>query len=99
MADEYGAHDYMKDAMKNSVPREDVMLLTKTVSRDPPLIRADVERFRRELDTPYLDMYLLHCLTGPEWTSNLQGCMDELSEAKAKAIFAPMACHATTSAL
>jgi len=84
MADMYGAHDYMKAALKNTVQREDVMLLTKTVSREPSLIRADIERFRRELDTPYMDICLLHCMTDGEWTNTLQGCMDELSEAKAK---------------
>jgi aryl-alcohol dehydrogenase-like predicted oxidoreductase len=84
MADMYGAHDYMKDAMKNSVKREDVMLLTKTVSRDPTMIKADLERFRKELDTDYLDVVLLHCLTEPGWTNKLQPCMDVLAEAKAK---------------
>ena len=84
MADMYGAHDYMKAAIQNTVPREDVMLLTKTVSREPSLIRADIERFRRELDTPYMDICLLHCMTDGDWTNTLQGCMDELSEAKAK---------------
>ena len=84
LADMYGAHDYMKDAMKNSIKREDAMLLTKTVSRDPTLIKADLERFRRELDTDYIDVVLLHCLTEPGWTEKLKPCMDVLSEAKAK---------------
>ena len=84
MADSYGAHDYMKDALRNSIKREDVMFLTKTMSREPSLVRADLERFRRELDTPYLDICLMHCLTDADWAPKLQGCMDELSEAKAQ---------------
>ncbi len=92
LADMYGAHDYMKDAMKNSIKREDVMLLTKTVSRDPTLIKADLERFRKELDTDYLDIVLLHCLTEPGWTSKLQPCMDVLAEAKAKGLIRAHGC-------
>ncbi|HRK34327.1 MAG TPA: aldo/keto reductase [Candidatus Hydrogenedentes bacterium] len=84
LADMYGAHDYMKDAMKNTVKREDAMLLTKTVSREPSLIKADLERFRRELDTDYLDVVLLHCLTEPGWDTKLKPCMDVLEEAKQK---------------
>ncbi len=84
MADMYGAHDYMKQAIQNTVQREDVMLLSKTVSREPNLIRADVERFRKELDTPYVDICLLHCLTDGKWPETLESCMDELAEAKAK---------------
>ncbi|MBM3289219.1 MAG: twin-arginine translocation signal domain-containing protein [Candidatus Hydrogenedentes bacterium] len=92
LADMYGAHDYMKDAMKNSVKREDAMLLTKTVSRDPSLIKADLERFRKELDTDYLDVVLLHCLTEPGWTAKLQPCMDVLADAKAKGIIRAHGC-------
>lgn len=95
LADMYGAHDYMKDAIRNSVKREDVMLLTKTVSREPGLIKADLERFRKELDTDYLDIVLLHCLTDPDWTGKLQSCMDALDEAKEKGVIRAhgVSCH------
>jgi len=84
MADMYGAHDYMKDALKRSIPRDKVMLLTKTVSRTPELIRADVERFRKEIDTDYLDVVLFHCLTEADWTERYKPAMDALAEEKAK---------------
>lgn len=95
MADMYGAHDYMKDALKNTVKREEVMLLTKTVSREPSLIKADLERFRRELDTDYLDIVLLHCLTDPDWTNKIQHCMDALEEAKQQGLIRAhgVSCH------
>lgn len=86
MADMYGAHDYLREAMKKSVDRDKVMLLTKTVSREPDLLKADLERFRKELDTDTVDVVLLHCLTEPEWTGQdtMKACMDVLAEAKAK---------------
>jgi 1-deoxyxylulose-5-phosphate synthase len=86
MADMYGAHEYVKEAMTRSVDRDKVLLLTKTVSREPELVRADLERFRRELDTDVLDVVLFHCLTEPEWTERdaMKACMEVLADAKAK---------------
>ena len=86
MADMYGAHDYMREALASGIDRDKVMLLTKTVSRQPELLKADLERFRKELDTDALDIVLLHCLTEPGWTAqdNLKACMDVLEDAKAK---------------
>lgn len=86
MADMYGAHDYMKEAMKRGIPRDKVMLLTKTVSREPSLLKADLERFRKELDTDYLDIVLMHCVAEPGWTEKFKPCLDALEEAKQKKI-------------
>lgn len=97
MADMYGAHDYMREAMKKSIDRDKVMLLTKTVSRQPEVLKADLERFRKELDTDGLDIVLLHCLTEPGWTEqdNLKACMDVLADAKAKGLVKAhgVSCH------
>ncbi|MBI5094087.1 MAG: aldo/keto reductase [Candidatus Hydrogenedentes bacterium] len=92
MADMYGAHDYMKEALKRSISRDKVMLLTKTVSREPGLLKADLERFRKELDTDCLDIVLLHCLEKPGWTESLKPCMDVLEEAKQKKIIRAHGC-------
>lgn len=84
LADAYGSHEYMKEALKRSVPRDKVMLLSKTQSRTAEAVRADVDRFLKELDTDYLDIVLLHCLMEPDWTDRYKGAMDALSEAKAQ---------------
>ncbi len=86
MADMYGTHPYMKEALKTFIPRDNVTLLTKTVAREPQLVRADLERFRKELDTDSIDIVLMHCITDPEWTAKMKPCMDVLEEAKAKGI-------------
>jgi aryl-alcohol dehydrogenase-like predicted oxidoreductase len=86
MADMYGTHPYMKEALKTFIPRDNVTLLTKTVAREPQLVRADLERFRKELDTDRLDIVLMHCITDPDWTGKMKPCMDVLEEAKAKGI-------------
>lgn len=95
LADTYGAHPYMKEAMKNGISRDKVMLLTKTGSREPKGIRADIERYRVELDTDRLDIVLMHCMTDPDWTVKLAPCMDVLAEAKAKGLIRAhgVSCH------
>jgi aryl-alcohol dehydrogenase-like predicted oxidoreductase len=82
-ADSYGSHPNVAEALKH-VPRDKVTVLTKTWARDPASARADLDRFRRELGTDYIDICLMHCLTEGDWTHRFQGVMDVLSEAKEK---------------
>lgn len=80
-ADTYGSHAHIAEVLKR-VPRESVAILTKTRARDAAGVRADLDRFRRELNTEYLDICLLHCVTEADWTERFKGAMDVLSEAK-----------------
>jgi aryl-alcohol dehydrogenase-like predicted oxidoreductase len=82
-ADSYGSHPHVAEALKH-VRRDKVTVLTKTWARDPATARADLDRFRRELGTDYLDVCLMHCLTEADWTDRYKGVMDVLSEAKGK---------------
>jgi aryl-alcohol dehydrogenase-like predicted oxidoreductase len=90
-ADSYGSHPHVAEALK-SVPRDKVTVLTKTWSRDAAGVRADLERFRRELRTDYLDVCLMHCLTEADWTTRFRGAMDALEEAKQKGIIRAHGC-------
>src|SRR5580700_1256900 len=90
-ADSYGSHPHVAEALKH-VPRDQVTVLTKTWSRDPKSVRADLDRFRRELGTDYLDVCLMHCLTEADWTERYKGVMDVLSEAKQKGIIRAHGC-------
>jgi aryl-alcohol dehydrogenase-like predicted oxidoreductase len=80
-ADSYGSHPHVAEALKH-VKRDQVTVLTKTWARDPQSARADLDRFRRELGTDYLDICLVHCVTEADWTEKYRGVMDVLSEAK-----------------
>src|SRR5438128_5446250 len=82
-ADSYGSHPHVAGALKH-VPRDKGTVLTKTWGRDPAGVRADLDRFRRELGTDYIDICLMHCLTEADWTERYRGAMDVLSEAKEK---------------
>jgi len=82
-ADSYGSHPHVAEALKH-VPRDKVTVLSKTWARDPATARTDLDRFRRELGTDYLDVCLMHCVTEADWTERYKGVMDVLSEAKEK---------------
>ena len=90
-ADSYGSHPHVAEALKH-VPRDKVTVLTKTWARDPASARADLDRFRRELGTDYIDVCLMHCLTEGDWTERYKGVMDVLSEAKEKGIIRAHGC-------
>ncbi|MCS7314720.1 MAG: aldo/keto reductase [Bryobacterales bacterium] len=93
-ADGYRTHPHVREALKR-VPREKVAILTKTRARTADQMRADLDRFRKELDTDYLDIVLLHAVTSPNWPEERQGAMDVLAEAREKGIVRThgVSCH------
>lgn len=94
-ADAYGTHSHVAAALKQ-VPRDKVTLLTKTWSRDAKTARADLDRFRKELGTDYLDVCLMHCLSEGDWTERYREVMDVFSEAKEKGIIRAHGCSCHT---
>lgn len=90
-ADSYGSHPHVAETLKQ-VPREKVTVLTKSWARDAASMRADLDRFRKELGTEYLDVCLMHCLTEGDWTQRYRGVMDVLEEAKQKGIIRAHGC-------
>jgi aryl-alcohol dehydrogenase-like predicted oxidoreductase len=91
-ADSYGTHPYVASALK-SVPRESYTLSSKIwVNQgglpEPERPDADkvIERFRKELNTDYLDLVQIHCMTDPKWTDKQKKQMDILENLKAKKI-------------
>lgn len=93
-ADSYGSHPYVAAAIKQ-LPRDKVIVLTKTDTRDAAGVRADLDRYRRELGVDYIDIVLIHCVTESDWTTRFRGVMDVLSEAKQKGVIRAhgVSCH------
>jgi aryl-alcohol dehydrogenase-like predicted oxidoreductase len=93
-ADSYGSHPYVGAALKQ-LPRDKVTVLTKTDTRDPAGVRADLDRFRQELGVDHIDIVLIHCVTEGDWTTRYRGVMDVLSEAKQKGVIRAhgVSCH------
>jgi aryl-alcohol dehydrogenase-like predicted oxidoreductase len=90
-ADSYGSHPHVAEALKH-VDRSKVTIVTKSWARTAPEMRADLDRFRRELGTDHLDIVLMHCLTEGDWTTRYQPVMDFLSEAKQKGVLRAHGC-------
>jgi len=91
-ADSYGTHPFTQAALKG-IPREKYILGTKmwvTAGGIPEKERPDsaiaVDRFRKELNTDYIDLVQLHCMTTGEWSDEQKRFMDGLENLKAKNI-------------
>ena len=82
-ADGYGSHPHLKEALKY-VPREKVVILTKADVETADEMKSNLERYRQEIGTDYIDIILLHAVTNSNWRVDLKGPMEVLSEAKEK---------------
>lgn len=99
-ADMYGTHEIVGKAAKE-VGRENITLLTKVMvypHQDwytPEPFQKSLDRFRKELDTEYIDIMLLHCMTNNEWSREYRNYMEGFSEAKEKGIIGKvgLSCH------
>ena len=91
-ADTYGTHPFVMKALKD-IRREKYTLSTKiwmTRGGIPEPERPDanivVDRFRKELDTDYLDLVQIHCMMSGKWTDEQKKQMDILENLKSKGI-------------
>lgn len=93
-ADMYGSHPYLKQALKG-IPREKVVLQSKIISRTAEQAKKDLDRFRQELGTDYIDSVLIHVVTTPTWDEDFKGVRDVLSEAKERRVIKAhgVSCH------
>ncbi|HEX2032580.1 MAG TPA: aldo/keto reductase [Chloroflexota bacterium] len=81
-ADGYKSHPHVGHALRR-LDREQVVINTKTPSKDAEGAAADVERYLRELDTAYLDIVLLHGVESVEELDRRAGALEALLRAKA----------------
>lgn len=97
-ADLYGSHQNVKEILK-SVPREKATVLTKIWTRpekwNPDDPAKTIDRFRKETDSDYFDIMLLHCMTNGQWQEEKKPYIEALSVAKQKGIIKTVgvSCH------
>jgi predicted aldo/keto reductase-like oxidoreductase len=93
-ADGYGSHPHLAAALKH-IPRDKVVIMTKSQSKTGPEMRADIERFRKELNTDYIDLLLLHAVREEDWPTQRAGAMEVVNEYKQKGIVRSrgISCH------
>jgi predicted aldo/keto reductase-like oxidoreductase len=72
-----------------------VTILTKTRASTAAEMRADLDRFRRELGTDYIDILLLHCMIAGDWPERMKPVMDVIAEARERGIVRThgVSCH------
>jgi predicted aldo/keto reductase-like oxidoreductase len=68
------------------IPRDSYRLMTKYRLRNAGDTMATLDRFRKELNTDYFDILLLHCVRRQDWPEEYKRLRDDLSEAKEKKI-------------
>ena len=90
-ADSYGSHPHVAAALKR-IPREKVTIMTKSWAREPKQMLADIDRYRKELNTDYLDLLMMHCLTENNWAARFRPVMDAVSEAQEKGLIRAHGC-------
>ncbi len=58
-------------------------------------MKADLDRFRKELGTDYLDIVLLHLMTDPDWPEVKKGAMEVLARAREDGVIRAhgVSCH------
>ena len=88
LADLYGTHPYVIPALKG-IARDRFQVVTKIwfsagalPETDRPDADVAVARFLKELQSDYIDLVLLHCVTSPTWPTELRRQMDILSRLK-----------------
>lgn len=91
-ADSYGTHGLIAEAMKK-MNRNELTLSSKIWVRgggipEPERLDADVvvDRFRKELNTDYIDLVQIHCMVEKNWTTTQKKQMDILENLKTKGI-------------
>jgi len=89
MADLYGSHRYVRHALQGKT-RDKIAYLTKIWPETQYWnafsggAHAEIDRFRRELNTDVIDVCLLHCMRNGNWPDDHKRARDELDELKDK---------------
>ncbi|MCL5742380.1 MAG: aldo/keto reductase, partial [Acidobacteria bacterium] len=83
-ADSYTGMPQMLATALRGVPRDSYRLMTKYRVREADDTKATIDRFRKDLNSDYIDILLIHCVRSPRWPRELMRLEDAFSEAKAK---------------
>lgn len=85
-ADSYGEmHERLAAALRG-IPRDSYKLMTKFRWREADNPMGTIDRLRKELESDYFDILLLHCVRTPGWVDELKRLRDVFSECKEKKV-------------
>ena len=83
-SDDYGSHPHVASALKH-VPRKEVIISTKTSARSGKEAKKSLEDSLKELDTDYVDIFLLHYVKY-DWIDDCHQVLKELTDIKTTGI-------------
>ncbi|MBZ0255160.1 aldo/keto reductase [bacterium] len=100
MADLYGTHPFVRNALKE-LPRDEYVMLSKLWFREADWNKPsggaieEVHRYCKELGTDYLDVCLIHCITNDRWTEELTHVREDMEKLKEKGVIRAkgVSCH------
>ncbi|HVO96854.1 MAG TPA: aldo/keto reductase [Bryobacteraceae bacterium] len=81
----HGMPEMLATALKG-LPRDSYKLMTKYSTPPSGVPSEKIDLFRKQLNTEYIDILLLHCLRPPTWATDYQGLQDGMAEAKGKKV-------------
>jgi aryl-alcohol dehydrogenase-like predicted oxidoreductase len=79
-SDDYGTHPHIASALKH-VPRKDVVISTKTYAKSGEEARKSLKSSLKELNTDYLDIFLLHFVKF-DWIDSCRQVLKEMKDLK-----------------
>jgi len=85
-ADAYTGMPQMLATALKGVTRDSYKLMTKYRLKETADPQETIDRFRKDLNTEYFDILLLHCVRVPDWPEQYKRVRDDFSEAKEKKI-------------
>jgi len=82
----HGMPEMLGIALKG-LPRDSYKLMTKYSTPRPAYeAKATIDQFRKQLNTEYIDILLLHCMRQPTWPRDFARAADDFSEAKSNKV-------------
>jgi 1-deoxyxylulose-5-phosphate synthase len=79
----HGMAEMLGIALKG-LPRDSYQLMTKYSTPPSGVPNEKIDLFRKQLNSEYIDILLLHCLRPPTWKTDYASLQDGMSEAKSK---------------
>ncbi|MDR1381057.1 MAG: aldo/keto reductase [Tannerella sp.] len=99
MADGYGSMPFVGEAIR-TLPRENITLLSKMWTQEDgsdklESVSENIDRYRKEVGTDYIDLLFMHCMTNGNWSRTRTHYMDGFSRAKQDGIVRAVgvSCH------
>jgi predicted aldo/keto reductase-like oxidoreductase len=80
-----GMHQMLSEALKG-LPRDSYKLMTKYRLKNNEEPQVVIDRFRKELNSEYFDILLLHCVRTHSWADDYAKLRDTFSDFKAKKV-------------